>query len=395
MEEKIQWYKEVLTLEPNSKLFFPLAVLLSKNGQIEEALDTLRSGLSRHDEYLEARIFFIELLYSTQQKNFSSPEIQAELKKLEDMFSHYTGFWRAWADFIQHSGRTGDAPSVMRFLSLYFSDKTLSLQNVIEKGLQAIMQGGAPDTALPREEKSLTGAEGEPAETCAAPVPDGVCPTPVETAHEESPDILSEESLSEVAGTGTTVEAVPAAPVETEQQEPSPEENLQENLEVSPAGPDETGSMLFSGESDEVRGHCDDGELSLPSASLTNPAMQTAPSAESPSVDNVTGETGSGAADEDEEGLPEEQISLRTRSMAEILAEQGDIKGALDIYYELEAAATSVEESADLRQRITTLRKLLTPQEHTPKPQGDSGEKKKIVTIIEALSERLEARAQH
>ena len=51
----------------------------------------------------------------------------------------------------------------------------------------------------------------------------------------------------------------------------------------------------------------------------------------------------------------EERFSLRTRSMAEVLAEQGDIKGALDIYHELAASAVHPEESADLRQRIATL----------------------------------------
>ena len=35
--------------------------------------------------------------------------------------------------------------------------------------------------------------------------------------------------------------------------------------------------------------------------------------------------------DDADEG--EERFSLRTRSMAEVLAEQGDIKGALDIYH--------------------------------------------------------------
>jgi len=99
------------------------------------------------------------------------------------------------------------------------------------------------------------------------------------------------------------------------------------------------------------------------------------------------------SSDEPDAELPEEPISLRTRSMAEVLAEQGDIKGALDIYYELEGAASSVEESADLRQRITTLRSLLAPPKDSSQAEAKP-DKSRVISLIEALSERLEARAQ-
>ena len=41
MTEKIEWYKEVLELEPNSKVFFPLARLLSEAGRTDEAVEIL------------------------------------------------------------------------------------------------------------------------------------------------------------------------------------------------------------------------------------------------------------------------------------------------------------------------------------------------------------------
>ena len=89
---------------------------------------------------------------------------------------------------------------------------------------------------------------------------------------------------------------------------------------------------------------------------------------------------------------------MRTRSMAEVLAEQGDTKGALDIYHELAAAATAPEESADLRQRIATLNARLgsaQPDDPTPDaatPEAASG-KDKLISMLEALAERVEARA--
>lgn len=63
MTEKIDWYKEVLELEPNSKVFYPLSRLLAEAGRTDEAVDTLEQGLARHEEFLEARLFLVELLH--------------------------------------------------------------------------------------------------------------------------------------------------------------------------------------------------------------------------------------------------------------------------------------------------------------------------------------------
>ena len=55
MMDKIEWYREVLELEPSSKLFFPLARLLVEDGQPEAALETLRRGLELG--YTDFRIY--------------------------------------------------------------------------------------------------------------------------------------------------------------------------------------------------------------------------------------------------------------------------------------------------------------------------------------------------
>ena len=48
MTEKIEWYKEVLELEPNSKVFFPLARMLAEEQRFDEAVAVLEHGLERH-----------------------------------------------------------------------------------------------------------------------------------------------------------------------------------------------------------------------------------------------------------------------------------------------------------------------------------------------------------
>ena len=101
-----------------------------------------------------------------------------------------------------------------------------------------------------------------------------------------------------------------------------------------------------------------------------------------------------GGAEEGEEGF-----SLRTRSMAEVLAEQGDVRGALEIYQELEGVAATPEERADLQQRIATLTARLSGQPvletASEQPLEAVPGKEKLINVLEALAERVEARAQN
>ncbi len=135
MMDKIEWYREVLELEPSSKLFFPLARLLVEDGQPEAALETLRRGLERHPEFLEARLFYIEQLYHHGQ-----PEAcVAEVTELGQLFASYPGFWQAWAASMLGSG-CGDVATALRFLAASFASRPLNLNEVFERGLRSFMQ---------------------------------------------------------------------------------------------------------------------------------------------------------------------------------------------------------------------------------------------------------------
>ena len=94
---------------------------------------------------------------------------------------------------------------------------------------------------------------------------------------------------------------------------------------------------------------------------------------------------------------PDRPLSLRTRSMAEVLAEQGDLQGALDIYTELAAAAAGSSEQEVLQQRIamlcTQLEGAAVEDLVPPSPDMAAG-KDKLISMLEALAERVEARAQ-
>ena len=79
------------------------------------------------------------------------------------------------------------------------------------------------------------------------------------------------------------------------------------------------------------------------------------------------------------------KTSIRTRTMADILAEQGDVRGALEIYDELLGKA-SAQESALLRKKAESLRKKLI-SENQPQKKMDA------VEFLNKLAVRLEKKA--
>ena len=159
MTEKIEWYREVLELEPNSKVFLPLAKLLVEENGDSQAIDILQRGLDRHPDFLEARLFLIELLYKTGKND----ERDAEVKKLGKMFATYAGFWQAWAACLSGDNEQ-DTASVLRFLAATFLHGPLSLHEVLNRGLASYI----PQTrmAAPKIEAQT------PAEEQAAEQPD-------------------------------------------------------------------------------------------------------------------------------------------------------------------------------------------------------------------------------
>lgn len=189
MTAKIDWYREVLELEPNSKVFFPLARLVANDGDNEEAMRLLEKGLERHPEYLEARLFRIELLHQAGRKK----ECNAEIAKLSKMFASYAGFWQAWAACLASEQGQSDTASLIRFLAAHFVSGPLQLHEVLNRGLDAMLrerQGTAPQITTPKSASALAEPEdaGEPAadslELEPAYEPEPAAPDPVVIATE-------------------------------------------------------------------------------------------------------------------------------------------------------------------------------------------------------------------
>ena len=377
MTEKIEWYKEVLELEPNSKVFFPLARLLSEAGRTDEAVEILEQGLARHEEFLEARLFLIELLHTANRLE----ACEKQVGRLTKMFSTYAGFWQAWAACINAAGDAPDTAAVLRFLALNFSKGPVSLHEVINQGLASLSGAGAAAGA-----EASSQARSEAASSAAGP-----------SVHEAAFAAASTPARPAVTG-----DAAPVA-------------EAAEQLVAAPVlatAPDMATTMHEADAQLDADVHIDDVDAhepidfdpdlamaddeALPAEPEDTPSM-LARGADAYAADAVP-VTQSEAVVVDDADEGEERFSLRTRSMAEVLAEQGDIKGALDIYHELAAAAVHPEESADLRQRITTLTARLgnaqtvDPVQPAATAEHASG-KDKLISMLEALAERVEARA--
>ena len=291
MKAKIDWYKEVLELEPGSKVFFPLARLLAENGQLQDALSTLRLGLERHPEFIEARLYLVELLY----KNGQVVQCEPQVDHLTRLFSKYPGFWDAWGACAAGTEQRRELPLTLRFLALLFQRPDVGLDEVLERGLSSLV---GTFEKIPRVPALET-------ETSNAPSPAGFISVPVNMP-------VDRKAFAVVTHAAAIAEPSPA---------PKPMEDM-----------DDT----------------------------------------------------------------EEPFTLRTKSMADLLAEQGDIDGALEIYRELALRAESSEESQEIAERIAL---LSSPQPQAvevpspPPPDASPPGKHRMQHLLESLAERLEARA--
>ena len=304
MKQKIDWYQEVLEIEPSSRIFFPLAKMLMQDGQIDRAITTLRQGAARHPDHIEARLMLIDLLFAHGPKE----ALWGEVDKVGTLFAEYPNFWQAWGQRLRESESSKDTGLALIFLAAAMRHERISWADIIEHGLRGLFT-----------EKSFGSS---------------ACP-----------EADSDMSAASVNVTETSTPQAPVVPAQ-----------------VSSVPPVEPGSMPVAVQQD----------------------MEPEENAEAPS-----------AGDEDEQ---EEHFSLRTRSMADVLAEQGDINSALDIYKELLAQAPSEQEKIALLARIDelTLSQAASSAEGAAPVAEKAAEpdsKSRLTDMLEALAQRLESRS--
>ncbi len=411
MTEKIEWYREVLALEPNSKIFFPLARMLEREGELAQACEVLKEGVRRHGEFLEARLFLVELLERLGRRD----ECAAEVEVLAGMLARYEGFWSAWS---ASAGRAGQDPALfVRMLGLSLKQPDLTVAELLRRGLDSFGQGqgkawdqpgavqtGTVQSGAAQPEAIRSGAVQPEAAQPEAPRPASSEPAlPASEAAGDAPS-LSEASASDAIGTRQT--PVPSRAASRLAAEEAPAEGQRLPAAEAEAMPEETSAGASCAEPAEAKPAAAEAE---PAAAEADPVPGKAEPAtaeakpESAEAEPAPGKAGGAslkpaAAKRPVQAPKAGGTSLRTRSMAEVLAEQGDLASAAEIYDELAMAAPEGERDVLLRRR-DELKALQAAQPQAPgraaevATEGAASSTRKILNLLETLAVRVEARA--
>lgn len=144
MQQKIEWFQEVLSLEPGSRVFFPLAKLFVQVGEVENAAKTLKSGLDRHPEYLEARMLLVQVLADLGR----SDEALEQTNRVVEALEGYSSFWRLWAQGQSHDNR--DFAVFLMLVASWMQGRPVHWTDIMLEGvnsLSARLVGPLPEPA--------------------------------------------------------------------------------------------------------------------------------------------------------------------------------------------------------------------------------------------------------
>lgn len=437
MKQKIEWYKEVLEIEPNSKVFFPLARILVADKQADEAIAVLTLGLSRHPYFIEARLLLVELLFAGGRHE----RLWHEVDMVSAMLGGYPGFWKAWAERLALEEGSRDTALAVSFVAASLQKLPISWTEVIEHGLRACFAKNGLSSPLPESSVRVPGQPGQPVRSGQTQISSGPEVDYFKGAHPGTPYSAASTATCEAGRkpdpvNSLRVEVEDFTDIEGELASEAPEESsadLGGDLANGLSGDfldqaDEASDTL-----DEAADLLDDGETDL----VADMGLSPLPVTDLPG-DDVLGEEGPGDSESipsaDLESLPEkfaqdeavpgkptpgefapgeghpddddpeneEVYSLRTRSMAGILAEQGDYLGAREIYLELMSLAADEAELLELKEYAEEMQKKHSNQgQNQPaKPAEDAAlsqsvrMNEQVMNKLKNLVDRLESRSQ-
>lgn len=289
--EKALWYQEVLSLDPSSRIFFPYARLLAENGRRAEAVEVLRSGLTRHPEFLDARLLLIDLLHESGQDAAAGLEASGLIESL----SQCSALWEIWSRL---PGVRADQAAMLLFFGATFRREGPGLAEVFAAGM-----------------KALRGTKGAAPEAPVAPAPSAAeAPEAGNAAPQEEEKSSGRSFVMPDDALWYSLDSVP--------EDDDPDEDDPSSASLSPA----VAQLILAGQ---------------------NAATQEEKSVEQeehvPAVHAVP------------RSPLEGKSSLCTRSMARILEEQGATGEAADIYRELLEVSSSPEERAELNAKLDSL----------------------------------------
>ncbi len=339
-QDRIEFYEQLLEIEPCSKLFFTLARLYFDHNDLEKARKILESGLEKHPEHIQAKL----LLASVMERAGDLSAARGIYREIFDRIFNYPELWAGLAAGFREEGRSEPALAAA-FLSSWIADPSLTWSRVFQNGLDSLK---GPDTssvsadnpvhAQPQPEPDETGADKD-----------------IEKADEinqalsvDSPD---SEDLPE-SGEEDIFEPLEANGADKWEHEPQHEASGQNNFDFSGPGDilgEEPG--IVGREEEQPPAQTGEYKPLYEEAGLQQEELQEL------EPDNISWEEEFDEPEEVEDIKFEDDA--RTRSMADLLAAQEEYQKALDIYKELWVRSLPGPERQELKGIISGLSKTL------------------------------------
>ncbi len=292
MNEKIQWYKEILEVEPQSRMFFPLARMLVDAGCLSEACDVLTKGLLYHPDHMQARMLHVDLLHRLGRQE----EASSELTTLRTALS---GQYNVWQDLARLNEKD-DARLAVRCMNLLLHGIPINFADLLLRGIESL-------EAEHGLQERVTSARQEIERACAG--------------LDEAVDNTAESTVHAQAGAASAATAV-VGDVLTSVDEDKLYSSVKRILNEA------ADSIQTDPEGDQLQ------------------CMQTVPETD------TAWEPDDGPSDKPQSWPP------HTRSMADVLVDQGEYGEAMDIYHELLDHAGSEEEIKELDERLDYIKEL-------------------------------------
>lgn len=139
-DDKIKFYEQVLELEPESRLFFPLARLYFQQNELPKARKVLQEGLDKHAQHFEARLLLAAILIregDTEQARQIHQKIFALLKN-----DHH--FWESLVSILSSEDEK-DLSLAAAFFARSGSDKPVTWTEVLRAGMNSLTGKRVPD----------------------------------------------------------------------------------------------------------------------------------------------------------------------------------------------------------------------------------------------------------
>ena len=143
--EKINFYEEILKLEPESRLFYRLAQIHVSEKNYKEAISVLRRGIAAHPSHFEAKLLLISTLaICGDQPEELSKEVQALFLGMQKD----AALWTILSDVATRQDE--NLALALRFLALALQKQKIDWNQVLAAGLKmALVPESSQEPASP------------------------------------------------------------------------------------------------------------------------------------------------------------------------------------------------------------------------------------------------------